>query len=255
MTGHPEISIEDYEDKMPLAKVETEAGDIGFYLPSRMAAFRVQTLFTKEPDTIAWINSFEKGATFIDVGANVGMYTIWAAKRNSVRVLAFEPEAQNYALLNRNIYLNSLEERVAAYCLALGSLDGFSVLNITDTRIGGSFSMLANHAHDAPKDKKTLFVQGCVSTRLDRFFASGDVRKDGPVYLKIDVDGIEHEVLAGARDLIANARLRSVLVELDPGRAEHQKAFQGLLAAGLSPDKASQLRWDSDLSANSIFWR
>ena len=129
------------------------------------------------------------------------------------------------------------------------------MLNITDTRIGGSFSMLANHASDAPKDKKTLFVQGCVSTRLDRFFASGDVRKDGPVYLKIDVDGLEHEVLAGARDLIADARLRSVLVELDPGLAEHQKAFQSLLAAGLSPDKASQLRWDSDLSANSIFWR
>ena len=255
MTGHPAISVEDYEDHMPLAKVETEAGDIGFYVPSRMAAFRVQTLFTKEPDTITWINSFVNGATFIDVGANVGMYTIWAAKHNSVRVLAFEPEAQNYALLNRNILLNSLEGLVAAYCLALGSLDGFSKLNISDTRIGGSFSMLAHHASSVTEGKETLFIQGCVSARLDRFLAGSDAKKNGPVYLKIDVDGIEHEVLAGARDLITDARLLSVLVELDPRCAAHQRAFQDLLQAGLFPDIASQRRWDMGLTANFIFWR
>jgi FkbM family methyltransferase len=44
----------------------------------------------------------------IYVGANVGMYTIWAAATRNARVYAFEPEAQNYATLNRNIALNNL---------------------------------------------------------------------------------------------------------------------------------------------------
>ncbi len=149
-----------------------------------MAAFRLQTLSIREPDTITWINSFENGATFIDMGVNIGMSTIWASQRTNIRVLAFEPEAQNYALLNRNILLNSLEGPVAAYCLPLGSLDGFSKLKISDTRIGGSFSMLAHHASSLTDDKETLFIQGCVSARLDRSLAGGNATKNGPVYLR-----------------------------------------------------------------------
>ena len=75
MSGNA-IGIEDDEDNMPLAKIAAESGDNGFYVPSRMAAFRVQTLFSKEPDTIQWISTLEDGGTLIDVGANVGMYTV-----------------------------------------------------------------------------------------------------------------------------------------------------------------------------------
>ena len=173
MSGNA-IGIEDYEDNMPLAKIAAESGDIGFYVPSRMAAFRVQTLFSKEPDTIQWISTFEDGGTFIDVGANVGMYTIWVAMQRAMRVLAFEPEAQNYALLNRNILLNNLGSRVAAYCLALGDEERFTMLNVSDTRIGGSFSTLHGFVNSAAAPepgahaKETVFRQGCVSASLDQ---------------------------------------------------------------------------------------
>ena len=73
-------------------------------------------MYTKEKDTIAWIDSMQPGETFIDIGANMGIYTIYAAKRG-LKVIAFEPEAQNYALLCRSIMINELD--VQAYCVAL----------------------------------------------------------------------------------------------------------------------------------------
>jgi FkbM family methyltransferase len=258
MSGNA-IGIEDYEDNMPLAKIAAESGDIGFYVPSRMAAFRVQTLFSKEPDTIQWISTFEDGGTFIDVGANVGMYTIWVAMQRAMRVLAFEPEAQNYALLNRNILLNNLGSRVAAYCLALGDEERFTMLNVSDTRIGGSFSTLHGFVNSAAAPepgahaKETVFRQGCVSASLDQVLTETDAA--APIYLKIDVDGIEPMVIAGAENLLKNAGLRSILIELDPGRTAHRKTFDRIMAAGFSPDAASRSRWADGVSSNSIFWR
>ena len=52
---------------------------IVYATPNKMTAWRVRTLFSKEPDTIAWLLSFRSGDVLIDIGANVGMYTIFAA--------------------------------------------------------------------------------------------------------------------------------------------------------------------------------
>jgi precorrin-6B methylase 2 len=60
---------------------------------------RVQSLFTKEPITLAWIDSFKEGETLFDIGANLGMYTVYAAVMRNANVYAFEPEALNYAEL------------------------------------------------------------------------------------------------------------------------------------------------------------
>ncbi len=73
---------------------------------------------------MAWIAGFEAGEVLVDIGANVGMYTIWAAKTRGVTVYAFEPESQNYALLNKNIFYNQLGDRVHAYGVALSDHNG-----------------------------------------------------------------------------------------------------------------------------------
>ena len=64
----------------------------------------MRTLFSKEPITLAWIDTFKDGETLYDIGANVGMYTIYAAVMRKANVYAFEPEALNYAELNKNIF-------------------------------------------------------------------------------------------------------------------------------------------------------
>ena len=60
------------------------------------------TLFIKEPITIDWIRSFKKNNIFYDVGANVGMYSIFAALISDVKVYAFEPESNNFQTLMQN---------------------------------------------------------------------------------------------------------------------------------------------------------
>ena len=110
------LTIEEYEKIQPIVTVRHEGGDIVFFTPSSTAVWRAHTLASKEPETLEWIASFQPGDVLVDVGANVGTYSIWAAKTRSVRVFAFEPESQNYALLNRNIFLNNLSENVTAYC-------------------------------------------------------------------------------------------------------------------------------------------
>ena len=79
--------------------------------------WRAETYETKEPDTIEWIDSFfREGDVIYDIGANIGQYSLYAAKKlkGNCRILAFEPEALNYSKLNKNIVLNNLTDSITA---------------------------------------------------------------------------------------------------------------------------------------------
>ena len=58
--------------------------EIKFFTPTKISEYRVKTLFTKEPDTIKWIDSFDnsKEFTFWDIGANIGLYSIYNSIKN-----------------------------------------------------------------------------------------------------------------------------------------------------------------------------
>jgi hypothetical protein len=92
----------------------------------------------KEPDTIEWIAGFSPGEVFYDVGANVGMCSIWAAVASKTAVYAFEAESQNFALLNRNIWINRLAGQVAALPLAIADTVGLDKLYLSEFIAGGS---------------------------------------------------------------------------------------------------------------------
>ena len=51
-----------------------------FYVPNRLSYYRIETFSTKEPETLNWIDKFEKKTTFWDIGANIGLYSCYAAK-------------------------------------------------------------------------------------------------------------------------------------------------------------------------------
>ena len=99
--------------------------------------WRVQSLESKEPDTFEWIFGFKTDDVLLDVGASAGIYTIWAAMTTGGKVCAFEPEAQNYALLKKYIIANRLTDRVTAYAVALSDITGFGDLYLSTILIGG----------------------------------------------------------------------------------------------------------------------
>jgi FkbM family methyltransferase len=91
----------------------------------------VVTCNQREP--VAWIESLPADAVLWDIGANVGLYAIYAAKRG-VRVLAFEPAASTLAVLTRNIELNAVSDKVAAYGVALSDKTKLDALYMDSAR-------------------------------------------------------------------------------------------------------------------------
>jgi len=234
------LTLEEYEKLSPCCQVTHEGVEVDYLTPSTVLKWRVDTLFTKEPCTIEWIAGFRSGEVLVDIGANVGMYTVWAAKTRSVNVYAFEPEAQNYALLNRNVARNRLGERVKAYCLALSDSPGFGELHLATLEAGGSL-----HSYGEPVDyngrpMQPKFSQGCIAARLDDLVDDGAVPL--PDHMKVDVDGLEPKVLAGARKVLANPKLKSLLVEVNRNLAAHRSMVEQLGGLGFRYDAAQVAR-------------
>ena len=115
------------EDELPVATVSTKHGDVMFTMYGETTEFRVRTLLTKEPETLAWIDTFQKGEVFWDIGANIGVYGLYAA-RNGMRVQMFEPSPVNHWLLTRNVEVNKLDN-VTTYPFALSDKSGLFFWN------------------------------------------------------------------------------------------------------------------------------
>ena len=226
------MTIEEYEKLDPVTTVEWGDKTIKFATPNRFTCIRVQSLLSKEPDTISWIAAFEPGDLLLDVGANVGMYTIWAAATRDARVFAFEPESQNYALLNKNIVYNKLGNRVTAYGIALSDEIGFDNLHLSQFLPGGSCHTFGEKFDFKLEPLTPVHSQGCYATTLDSFIAAGYMAV--PTHIKIDVDGMEHKVLAGASRTLEDPALKTVLVELNTNLDQHRQVVDKMRALGFS---------------------
>ena len=93
---------------------------IKFYIPTEITHSRVQSIFAKEPETINWINNFKNNKTFWDIGANIGIYSIYAAtKFTKLKIIAFEPSTSNTRTLSRNISINNFDNKIKIFPIAL----------------------------------------------------------------------------------------------------------------------------------------
>lgn len=210
--------------------------DLLFAATNSMTAWRAASLLTKEPDTIEWIRGFGADEVLVDVGANVGSYTVLAAKWRGTRVFAFEPEAQNYALLNRNISANRVGDLAVAYCVALADRNGYDRLFLSCEIAGSSCHSLGESVDHNNKPRAAPFAQGCVCASLDALVEAGVVPV--PQHLKVDVDGIEPKVIAGAARTLADRRLRSVLIEINTALDEHWEIVDRMLDMGFEYSQA-----------------
>ena len=109
---------------------------------------RAETLLTKEPETIAWIDRFDAGDVFYDIGANVGIYSLYAAATKSVEVVSIEPYYKNFYRLVGNIVENQFES-IVPLAVGLGPTTGVQVLEVPDTRFGSSGSQLGQAVDDS----------------------------------------------------------------------------------------------------------
>jgi len=192
-------------------RLDYEHADIYLHVTNKTEMFRVKAC-AKEPFTIDWIhNRISAGDVMFDIGANVGAYSIVAAKKRGggARVYAFEASYVNVATLSANIALNDLAGQITPIPVALSATTGMSVLNLRDLASGSARHGLGDRL---PEDGHVAFRQPVMTFRLDDLIEHFDVPM--PNHIKMDVDGGELEVLAGASRTLSSAALRSMLVEV-----------------------------------------
>ncbi|HIA12560.1 MAG TPA: FkbM family methyltransferase [Flavobacteriales bacterium] len=225
-----EITLKQYESIDPIYQLSIGNVSVSFCTPSEGMKWRVETLLSKEPATIEWISEFKRDEILLDIGANVGMYTIWAAQTRGAKVFAFEPESQNYALLNRNIVINQLGNQVCAYCTAISDTVGFDYLYLGRFSAGSSANTFGEKIDFKYRPLHPAYSQGCFSTTIDHLVTSGVLPI--PQYMKIDVDGLEPKVIRGAKETIKDENFKSILVEINQNLEDHMETVKFLENCG-----------------------
>ncbi len=198
-----------------------------FYTVNRMTDYRIKTFFSKEPDTISWINSFKKNSVFWDIGANIGLYSIYATKINNANTYAFEPSVFNLELLAKNIFINKVDDKISIIPIPLSEdnkLDNFYMNNpeysSALSSFGYQFDQNGNKFNSNFK-YKVIGVNG--SNIVDNF------NIQLPNYIKIDVDGAEHLILKGFDENIF-ASVSEILIEVNEKLKTQMNSIQSILS-------------------------
>jgi FkbM family methyltransferase len=140
-------------------------------------------------------------------------------------------------MLCGSIFDNGVAARVRAYCLGLSDTAGLGTILLSSGEAATSGHQVTVARSEGAPAHTDQFPQGVVTRTLD-----GLVYEDGlpcPTHIKIDVDGLEHAIVEGGARLLADPRLRSVLIELDLKTERHRALLKTIEAAGFRKDDAS----------------
>lgn len=171
------------------------------------------------------LHALRPGDLFIDIGANIGSYTILAAGVCGASVIAVEPVPCTFNHLLDNIRLNNLESLVVTKCIAIGAHSG-------TLRFSEALDTL-NHVLSGDENNSSDAISVTVDT-LDAVLAGRD-----PTIIKIDVEGYESEVFKGATETLQSDKLLAVLMETDGGgnryRIDEAKLHSNMVHFGFTP--------------------
>lgn len=237
-------AVKQYEASLPYVKMLVDDRVIMFATPNEKCSYFALSINEREPKTNEWIKSFSADDVFFDIGANNGIYGLLAAILSGCRVYAFEPHFGSYHVMCLNIYANNLQDRMFAYPLAVSDHEGYGSLYLSATYAGKSLNNFGqSRPHDNPLWNATI-PQAAVTTSIDHFVASTGAF---PSHIKVDVDGIEPAIVAGAENILSDPRVKSIMIELDLKNPEHTAVFEKLAGFGFG-------RYEND-PAGVFFYR
>ncbi|MGA9354021.1 MAG: FkbM family methyltransferase [Terriglobales bacterium] len=182
-----------------------------------------------EPETSRTLRFFfERAATFVDVGANCGLYSLLGALWNpGLQVVAFEPVPAIFEGLKRNVLLNQLVGRVRCENVALSSQTGRTAFFLPKSEGGRDVESTGTLARESWQVRKGAAQIEVETVRFDEYTARHPMRVD---LIKIDVEDFEADVLEGMKGVIARDR-PFVVCEVLPrlhGNQRTRKIVEGL---------------------------
>ena len=187
-----------------------------FEVSNDLEEYRVCSLLDKEPETIAWIDSWSSlnvNNIFYDIGSNIGIYSLYAAsKATGNNVYSFEPVSSNFSALRKNIELNK-SLNINPFNIAISDSCCIENLYLSDSRVGNSGAQIGSPVNECGKRFEPIMIEKVLSFALDDLVCKFNMPK--PNYIKIDVDGCEDAILSGMKSVLLSEELNSILIEMN----------------------------------------
>ena len=218
---------------------------------------RVQTLFSKEPETIEWIDNFnsQEDIIFWDIGANIGLYSLYAAqKHKNIIIISFEPSTSNLRVLSRNISINKLYNKIAINQFPLNEKkNSYVAMNEPEFLEGWAMNAYGDPIDYEGKTFEAKQKYNLFGTNID--FLLDNKILEIPNYIKIDVDGIEHKILKGAEKYLNHQNIRSISVELNENYTSQFNEVTKILSNNnfVVKHKKHAKIYDNDKKFSSLF--
>jgi len=188
-----------------------------FFSPNKLTDWRVKTFFSKEPETLEWINSFndKENSIFWDIGANIGLYSIYNTLKNTnSKTIAFEPSTSNLRILSRNISINNFEKKIKVLPIPLTNKENsFLIMNEPNFTEGSALNSFGEKYNFEGKFFESKMRYQIFGTTINYLLDSKIL--EVPDYIKIDVDGIEHLILEGGDKYLKNEKIKSLSIEVN----------------------------------------
>ena len=206
-------------------------------LSDELSRWRSETFYSKEPETLEWLKYFalidSDHKTLVDVGANIGIYSLYWLSFPGTTVIACEPFNENIKILIKNFDLNGHGNRVKLIFRPFSLMQQYVLPIITDPRPGSSGYKI--------HPTNNLNSEKIQTLTLDQLLSE----EKGEIILKIDVDGLDFEILQSAEKTLNSGKIRSLLIE---SSEKVQTLIETYLKRfGYSPDsRFNQLHEHSD---------
>lgn len=212
------------------------------YTPNYICNFRHETFSTKEPEMLEWIEEYG-GGVFFDIGANIGIYSIFYSQMHQGHVYSFEPSVFNLRQLAKNISINELSERITILSNPLSENTGIAEFINANEDEGGALSAFGvEHGYDGEPIISDI-KYSVLGFSLDDMFEKS-VLTEKPSLIKIDVDGIEHLILKGAAKTLKSKELKSLLIEVNDDFKEQANQVKDILeSAGFALKEKRHSEW------------
>lgn len=192
---------------------------VNFFSPNHLVKWRVQTFYSKEPETLDWIDKFntKKNIIFWDIGANIGLYSVYAAiKHRNCEVISFEPSTSNLRILSRNIFINNLVNKINILSSPLQNISNqnkFLSMNETEFLEGHALNTFGSNLNFEGRKFSPKMSYNVLGTSIN--YLLNNKILEIPDYIKIDVDGIEHLILDGGDKYLKHKKIKSIIIEVN----------------------------------------
>ena len=230
-----------------------EHGNTKFWLytPNQICNFRHSTFSIKEPEMLEWIDEYG-GGVFYDIGANIGIYSLYYAKMKEGSVLSFEPSVFNLRQLAKNISINKMSKRITIVANPLAVTTGIASFINGSADEGGALSAFGvEYGHDG-KPINSDIKYSILGFSLDDLIEK-NILTEMPSLIKIDVDGIEHLILKGASKILKSKTLKSIFIEVNDDFIEQSNQVKTILeSAGF---KLKEKRHSEMIEGSVLFGR